>query len=199
MHIVGLTGGIGSGKTTVGRFFAQLGVPVYIADLHAKELMISSTAIKTELLELLGEQAYTAQGELNRSFIASKVFNNPQQLQALNAIVHPRVAEHFKQWIAQQDPLVSTYVIKEAAVLFENDSYMQCDKTILVTAPVAIRIARVLDRDNTQKEDVLARMANQWPDSKKIPLADYVIENLDLHETQTQVKLLHQALSALNS
>lgn len=199
MNIVGLTGGIGSGKTTVAKFFAQLGVPVYIADLHAKDLMIRSKAIKAELLELLGEQAYTAQGELNRSFIASKVFNNPEQLEALNSIVHPRVAQHFEQWVGQQDPSVCSYVIKEAAVLFENDGYKQCDKTVLVTAPVAVRIARVLDRDNTQKEDVLARMANQWPDSKKIPLADYVIENLDLQETQTQVKLLHQALSALNS
>ncbi len=194
MLIVGLTGGIGSGKTTVANMFKDLGVPVYIADVEAKELMLNSVAIKKELIELLGEQAYTASGELNRTFIATQVFSNSDKLEALNAIVHPRVGAHFKKWVTKQQ---ANYVIKEAAILFENDGYKNCDKTILVTAPVKDRIKRVLARDQSTREDVLARMQNQWPDSQKIPLADYTIQNTNLDQTKALIKALHNTLSTI--
>lgn len=192
--IVGLTGGIGSGKTTVANMFKALGVPVYIADKEAKKLMVNSTEIKSEVIALLGQASYNPDASLNRNFISEQVFNSPEKLEALNQIVHPRVGIHFKAWVKSQ---TGNYVIKEAAILFENDGYKKCDKTILVTAPEEVRVERVLQRDNSSREAVLARMNNQWPDSKKIPLADYHLQNVNLEETKAQVKLLHAKLSAL--
>ncbi|AXT50112.1 dephospho-CoA kinase [Aquimarina sp. BL5] len=191
MKVIGLTGGIGSGKSTVAKMFAELGVPIYIADDEAKKLMNEDVGVKNHIIDLLGVNSYTEQ-ELNRSFIADKVFNNKELLEKLNAIVHPAVATHFTKWKSKQK---SEYVIKEAAILFENDSYRQCDYTILVTAPKEIRIERVLKRDNTTRLQVLARMKNQWEDSKKTPLADFVIINTNLEETWLQIKKIHNKLT----
>ncbi|AXT54796.1 dephospho-CoA kinase [Aquimarina sp. AD1] len=187
MKVVGLTGGIGSGKSTVAKMFAELGVSVYIADDEAKKLMNEDLGVKNHIVKLLGEKSYI-DGELNRPFIADKVFNDKELLKQLNSIVHPAVADHFIKWKNEQK---SEYVIKEAAILFENGGYKQCDYTILITAPKETRIQRVLKRDNTTKSQVLTRLKNQWEDSKKIPLADFVIINTKLEETWLQVKKIH--------
>jgi len=191
MKIVGLTGGIGSGKTTVAKMFMELGIPVYIADDEAKRLTNSSKVIRRKLIVLLGEEAYTEEGLLNRPYVANLVFNDKMLLEGINQIIHPKVAQHFKRWIKKQK---SPYCIKEAAILFESGSYRTCDLTILVTAPVETRIKRVMDRDASSRDAIEARMANQWPDSQKAKMADMVIENLDISSTQKQVHRIHKSL-----
>lgn len=188
--VVGLTGGIGSGKSTVAGFFKNLGVPVYIADEEAKKLMHTSPLV-TKITALFGSKAYS-NGELNRAFIADLVFNDNVLLQNLNGIVHPAVATHFKQWSRKQN---APYVIKEAAILFENDGYKQCDLNILITAPAAERLQRVIHRDHATEQEVRARMAQQWEDGKKIPLADFVIENTNLKKCEKEVRKIHVKIS----
>ncbi|TYP72265.1 dephospho-CoA kinase [Aquimarina intermedia] len=188
MKIVGLTGGIGSGKSTIANMFKSLGVPVYIADIEAKKLMNNDPKVQRALINLFGVKAYI-EGALNRTFIADKVFKDKALLEKLNAIVHPAVARHFENWKNRQN---ARYGIKEVAILFENKGQEQCDHTILVTAPEELRIQRVLDRDDTSVEKVKQRMNNQWKDSQKIPLADFVIQNIDLKEAKKQVLELHQ-------
>ena len=190
MKVVGLTGGIGSGKSTVARMFEEMGVAVYIADDEAKNLMNEDKVLKNQIIQLLGVDAYS-DGVLNRAYIANIVFNNRQKLQELNAIVHPAVARHFETWKNQQE---GQYVIKEAAILFENGGYKLCDQTILVLAPLEIRIQRVLKRDQITREQILSRAKNQWDDSQKIPLADYVINNVNLEETRDQVYKIHKKI-----
>lgn len=189
--VVGLTGGIGSGKTTVAKMFEQLGVPIYIADIEAKGLMNRSKIIKRKLTAIFGKNAYV-EGKLNRAFIASKIFKNDELLQQMNNIVHPKVASHFKRWLKKQQAI---YVIKEAAILFENGSYEKLDAVITVTAPKEVKIDRVIKRDNSSKEKVLAIMDNQWEDSKKVKLSDFVITNIELEKTQKQVEEIHQKIS----
>lgn len=188
--IVGLTGGIGSGKTTVAHFFEELGIPIYISDTEAKRLMSVSPEIRREIIELLGSDSYTSDG-LNRKYIADKVFSNKQLLEKLNAIVHPRVATNFANWYKQQD---SPYVIKEAAILFENGGYKECDFMILVTAPIQDRIARIKKRDQSSEEEILHRMASQWDDAKKTALSDITVENIILEETKRKVLRIHNHL-----
>ena len=190
MIIVGLTGGIGSGKTTVAKEFNALGIPIYIADEEAKKLMITSKVLKRKLIELFGHKAY-ADGKLNKLFIAEAIFNNKDYLDKMNAIVHPRVANHFKKWLLKQK---SPYVVKEAAILFENGSYKHCDILITVTAPNELKIKRLLKRDNTTLEKIEAIMRNQWNDNEKIKLSDYVIDNTDLEDTRQQVLKIHQQI-----
>ncbi len=192
MKIIGLTGGIGSGKSTVAKMFNALGVPVYIADKEAKELMNTDDRVKNQVIRLLGKDAYI-NGELNRPYIADIVFKHKSKLEDLNAIVHPAVANHFNNWKNKQ---TSDYVIKEAAILYENEGYKLCDYTILVLAPLEIRIQRVLERDQLTREQVLSRANNQWDDSKKIPLADFIIHNIDLEETENQVNIIHAEMSS---
>lgn len=190
MKIIGLTGGIGSGKTTVAEMFHKLGIPVYIADKEAKKLTNHSKIIRKELVSLLGEEAYL-DGEINRSFVADKIFNDPILLQKVNDIIHPKVRAHFKRWASRQN---SPYIIKEAAILFENGGYKECDRTILVIAPKAERIGRLMERDGASLEQIEDRMKNQWEDSKKIPLADYVIDNSNLEATKSQVLEIHNII-----
>ncbi len=176
MKIVGITGGIGSGKTTVANFFKELGVPVYIADEEAKRLMASNAELRQKITGLFGEESYH-DGKLNRKYLAGLVFNNPKKLEALNNLVHPAVAEDFRKWVsAQQAP----YVIKESALLFETGDYKNCDVTILVKAPLEERVRRVMHRDAASKESVMDRISHQWPDEKKQVLSDYTIENIDI-------------------
>lgn len=191
MKIVGLTGGIGSGKTTVAAMFKMLGVPVYIADVEAKKLTNSSKVIKRKLTEILGEQAYTAQG-LNTAFVADRIFNNAALLQRVNEVIHPKVKAHFKRWLSKQE---GPYCIKEVAILFENGGYKDCDYTILITAPTQLKIERLLQRDNSTEEQIASRMRHQWSDAKKIKLADAVIENIDVEKTKKIVLKLHKKLS----
>ncbi|MBO0329631.1 dephospho-CoA kinase [[Muricauda] lutisoli] len=195
MMIVGLTGGIGSGKSTVANMFKELGVPVYNSDLEAKVLMETSKEVKTAITDLLGEEAYTERG-LNRSFIANKVFKDAELLEKLNGIVHPAVRKHFLDWVSHQD---SPYVIQETALIFENGVQDKYDRTILVTAPVETRIERVVDRDKIERQAVVDRMNNQLDDEQKLDLADYSIENLELDKTKDKVKELHLKLLAVAS
>ncbi len=190
MKTVGLTGGIGSGKTTVAKMFKDLGVPVYNSDAAGKRLMVENTKVKTAVVELLGDKAFTGQ-ELNTKFIAEKVFNDAELLQKLNEIVHPAVRNDFKSWVKDQN---APYVIQEAAILFENGGYMFFDDMILVHAPKKIRIARVKERDNIAEKTILERMQHQWSYSKKKKLTDYVIVNNDLSDTVLQVNKVHKQL-----
>jgi dephospho-CoA kinase len=191
LKIIGLTGGIGSGKTTVAGIFHDLGVPVYIADTEAKALTNRSKVIRRKLIELLGPEAYK-DGAVNRSFVADNIFNDPELLQQVNAIIHPKVASHFKRWLKKQK---APYVIKEAAILFENGGYKQCDSTILITAPMRLRIERIQARDGSTRKEIESRMSNQWSDTDKMKLADFIIENVDLKETRKLVLELHKTLS----
>ena len=193
MIIVGLTGGIGSGKTTVAKMFHELNVPIYIADLEAKSLMNRSKVIKRKLIALFGENAYR-DGKLNRPFLAEKIFNDKGLLTQMNAIVHPKVGSHFKRWLKKQK---APYVIKEAAILFENGSYKECDAMITVTSPLEKRIDRVVKRDNSTKKKVQAIVDNQWTDEQRIELSDFVIRNIDLSDTKEQVLQVHEKLLLL--
>ncbi len=190
MKIVGLTGGIGSGKTTVAKLFEHIGIPTYIADFEAKLLMNRSKVIKRKLKVLFGEEAYI-HDELNKPFIAEAIFNNKDLLNSMNAIVHPKVASHFKKWVQKQK---TAYVLKESAILFEHGGDKECDFTILVTAPQNVRIQRVIDRDARSKDQVLAIIQNQLPEKIKKAKADFVIENLDIQDTEKQVLNTHKKL-----
>ena len=181
--IVGLTGGIGSGKTTVAKMFEVLGVPVYVSDIEAKKLMVTSSAIIKSVTALFGDEAYI-DGQLNRSLIADKAFNNPDVLAELNGIVHPVVGQHFNAWVARQE---APYVIKEAAILFESGGHATCDFVITVTAPIEERIKRVRQRDKVSEKQVNDRINNQMSDKEKIAKSDFVINNIDRRETQQQV------------
>lgn len=188
--IIGLTGGIGSGKTTVAKEFQALGVPVYIADIEAKKLMLGSKIIKRKLIQLFGEDVYV-NGALNKPLISKFIFNDKDYLQKMNAIIHPKVASHFKKWVLKQD---APYIIKEVAILFENGGEKHCDFVITVTAPKDIRIERVLSRDSTTKEKVEAIMNNQWDDEHKIKRSHFVIHNTSLDDTKKQVRNIHSEI-----
>jgi len=190
MIIVGLTGGIGSGKSTVGKMFKKLGVPVYNSDKQAKKLMNSSKKIRKKIIALLGEDAYK-DNQLNRPYIAKQVFENKELLAGLNSIVHPAVGKHFMKWADKQK---YSYVIQETALLFENDASNNYDKVILVTAPKQNRIERVVKRDGISENSVLARMKNQLPDDLKIKKSDFVIENIQLEKTWEKVMEINNAL-----
>lgn len=190
MKVIGLTGGMGSGKTTVANFFKELGIPVYIADDEAKSLMNSSTEVKSKIIGLLGEKAYS-DGILDRKYVAAQVFYSAEKLEKLNSIVHPAVATDFENWKNSQN---SPYVIYEAAILFEKGGHKKCDAVILVTAPYEERIKRLKSRDKSSEEDIEARMKHQWSDSKKRKLADFEINNLKLQNTKEQVRKLHEII-----
>lgn len=193
--IVGLTGGIGSGKSTVGAMFRKLGVPIYNSDVEAKKLMTRSKKIKRDIEALLGSQSYL-DGELNREFIALSVFRNKHMLQQLNAIVHPAVRRHFISWSKKQK---APYVIQEAAIIFENGNNEFYDKIVLVTAPAEIRIQRVMERDKITSSKVRERISQQWTDSRKEKLADYVIENIRLENTRDEVWQIHHKLLKISA
>ena len=190
MKIVGITGGIGSGKSTIAAYFnSEFDIPVYYADAEAKALM-NTESLKKAITALLGEEAYQ-EGQLDRKYVASKVFNDDQLLEQLNDIVHPAVATHFKSWCQAQN---APYVLKEAAILFENGTADALDAVILITAPKQLRIDRVLKRDQTTPEDIEKRINKQWDDAKKIPLADFVIENIDLENSKKKAGEIHLQL-----
>ncbi|WP_276167111.1 dephospho-CoA kinase [Zobellia alginiliquefaciens] len=186
---VGLTGGIGSGKTTVAKMFRELGVPCYNSDEKAKDLMQNSPELIQQIKELLGEEAYK-NGELNRAFVSQQVFNTKELLEELNAIVHPAVRSDFIKWADEQS---SDYVIQEAAIIFEIGSQDFYDCIILVTAPKEIRIDRVMQRDaSSTVEGIKARMKNQWDDTKKIEASHYIIQNDNIEQTKVQVLDVHR-------
>ena len=184
---IGLTGGIGSGKTTVGEVFQQLGVSIYASDDRAKALMTEDLSLRSGLISLFGEQAFMNE-TLNRSYIASKVFSNSQLLAKLNTLVHPFVEKDFQAWCMCQ---TGAYVLKEAAILFESGAYKGLDEVVLVEAPIELRVNRVISRDGSHREDVIARMEMQWSDEKKKELSDHLIVNDEKSSLLEQVLKLH--------
>lgn len=191
--IVGVTGGIGSGKTYVTTCFESLGIPVYVSDREAKRIMRTDPKTIRSIKKLLGDSSYK-NDILDTKYIASKVFNDKDKLSALNAIVHPAVGKDFDDWYRAQK---AVFVIKESAILFETQGAKYCDVVLLVTAPVEVKINRVMKRDNCSRHDVVQRMNNQWGDDLKLPLADYIIINTDKAETKNQVQKLYNQFKAL--
>jgi len=195
MLTVGITGGIGSGKTTVCKIFEVLGVPVYYADDRAKYLLNHDDKIITLVKNLLGEAAYI-NNELNRTYISSMIFNNAELLKKYNSIIHPAVALDTHDW--QNKHSNAAYTLREAALLVETGSYKFLDKLIVVTAPIETRIERVMLRDNISREEVTARIKNQMPDEEKIKLADFVINNNERDGLIKQVWAIHEQLLLLS-
>ncbi|MBC7425442.1 MAG: dephospho-CoA kinase [Bacteroidia bacterium] len=185
---IGITGGIGSGKTTVCKMFHQLGVPVYSADERGKELMLEEP-IRTQLIEAFGTESYSAEGSLNTKHLSDIVFQDPAKLQKINAIVHPVVFNDFTEWCNKQ---TAPYVIKEAAIMLETVSRLTVDKIILVYAPKELRLQRVADRDGSTNEEILNRMSKQMPEEEKIKLVQYIIYNDGTASLTDQVNGLHR-------
>ncbi len=194
MQKIGITGSIGSGKTIVATIFKELGVPVYNADERAKYLMVSNKAIISRVSELFGSDSYSSQGELNRAHIAKLAFNDKTLLSQLNQTVHPLVFADFDDWVLEQITQNHPYILKEAALMFETDSYKGLEKFIVVTAPIELRISRTIKRDNITKEQVEARMNNQWSQEEKLKKAHFEIKNDEAHSLIQQVVELHQRL-----
>ena len=190
---VGITGGIGSGKTTICDVFSVLGIPVFPADQRAHWLMNNKIAIISEIKAYFGNESYDQNGHLNRVFLAEQVFEDQEKLNKLNQIVHPAVGEDYLQWCESHND--KPYTLKEAAIMFESGSHAHLDKIITVWAPKEIRISRVLDRNRMTREDVLERMENQWPEMEKLKRADYVIINDGQHSVIRQVYYIHRILS----
>ncbi|MGN7985705.1 dephospho-CoA kinase [Pedobacter sp. 22226] len=191
MYKVGITGGIGSGKTTACKVFEVLGVPVFYADTVAKEIMTQDALLIEGVKTAFGEESYFEDGKLNNKHIAGIVFNNEKSLAQLNALVHPAVFRAFDAWESTISSTVP-YTLKEAAILFESGSYKLCDTTILVTAPYEIKIKRLMQRDGVTEEQVKARMDKQLSDEEKSRLADHFIVNDEQQSIIEQVLALHQ-------
>lgn len=181
--IIGLTGGIGSGKTTVANEFSSLGIPVYITDLEAKKLMQSDSVLK-QIKEEFGSTVFD-KDVLLRDKLSEIVFNDDKRLAKLNSIVHPAVKQHFREWLLehQNDP----FVIYESAILFESGSFKECDLIITIVVPLEIRIQRVMERDNTTREKVLERVKNQWNDEQKSSKSDFILENISLEGVKLEI------------
>lgn len=188
----GITGGIGSGKTTCCKLFEEKGVPVYYADIRAKTIYVENPEVKKRVIELLGEEAYK-NGKPDRPFIANRVFNDKNLLSKLNAVIHPAVGADYQNWLYQHRDV--PYTLKEAAVMIEAGSHQYLDVLIVVTAPKEIRVQRIAGRDGTDQKQIEARMNNQMSDEERLTYADYVIENTTLERLQTQVDEIHKTLT----
>jgi dephospho-CoA kinase len=191
---IGLTGGIGAGKSLVARLFALLGVPVYDADSSAKKLMVENPSLRESIIAHFGADSYV-DDRLNRSYLAERVFKNPQQLEVLNRLVHPAAIEDAKKWLAQQK---APYAIKEAALLFESGSAEGLDYVIGVTAPETLRIKRVMERDGLTAIQVKERMRRQLEETLKIKLCDFILYNDEQQLLIPQVVQLHEQLLAMS-
>lgn len=196
MFKVGVTGGIGSGKSVVCRIFELLGVPVYDADARAKYLMTDDDELKTNIERAFGEEAYLSEGALNRIFLANNVFANPDKLRQLNNLVHPVVGRDFQQL---SDSQTAKYIIKEAALLVETGSYKALDKLIVVTAPEKVRISRVLMRDEHRSlQQIRSIIQNQYPESEKTKCANYLVNNDESHLIFPQIFKIHTKIIDLS-
>lgn len=190
---VGLTGGIGSGKTTIAYFFETLRIPIYYSDFEARRLMVENRTIKKNLVDLLGSDVYLKNGELNKPYISNQIFNNNSILKQVNSIVHPVVKEHFNIFCkAYQN---SKYIIKESAILIESGLHKDLDKIILVIANEENKLRRVADRDNINFEDVKARISKQMTDKEKIPFSDFVITNNNNQLLIPELIKIHEVLN----
>lgn len=193
---VGITGGIGSGKSTVAHIFAVLGAPIYDADSRAKYLMSHNEPLKKSIQEAFGKESYHEDGSVNRAYLASQVFNDEQKVKQINALVHPKVAEDYISWVQEQ--IGKPYVIREAALMIESGSHKFLDKLITVFAPEEIRIKRVKARDpQRSEEEIKAIIGKQLPEEEKLRLADYIIYNDDTKPVITQVLALHKLFISL--
>ena len=188
---IGLTGSIGSGKTTVASAFRALGVPVYIADIEAKKFLFDPVVISL-IVELAGREVLTSEGAIDRKALAGKVFSNPERLEGLNAIIHPRVRQNFMQWVEKHH--LHPYVMQESAITFESGFYTMFDLIVVVAAPQEERIQRVLRRDGFTREMVLERIDNQWSEHIKVEKADFVIQNSDTDMVLPQLLKIHHEL-----
>ncbi len=195
MQIIGITGGIGSGKTTVAKIFSLLGIPVYSADDAAKEIMVNDPLLVAQIREHFGDASYFADGSLNRKHISNIVFADKEQLEVLNSLVHPATIRDSEAWARRQN---SPYVLKEAALMYETESFHHVDKVIVVSAPQALRIQRVMKRDGVDRNAVLARMHKQLDEAIKLKLADFIIYNDERQMVIPQVLSLHQRLLAFS-
>lgn len=188
---VGITGGIGSGKTTICRVFEILGVPVFNADNVAKSIMYKDLELVKKIKTRFGKDAYFENGEVNRKYLAKIVFNDAEALDSLNKLVHPATIQAFKDWALLQN---SQYCLHEAAILFESGAYKTCDYTILVSAPEDRRMSRVMARDGVSSLEVKARIDKQMPEHEKMELADFVILNDETIAVIPQILKLHAQL-----
>jgi len=192
---VGLTGGIGSGKTTVAKVFETLGVPVYYSDVWAKIITVSDKNVINALVLEFGNEVYLADGELNKPYLSKLIFENKDSREKINNIIHPAVAKHFDEWVKDYEEVGKKYVIKEAAILFESGAYKQVDKIITVVTDVEQRIERVIKRDNNSKEEVLQKIKAQISDEEKVKLSDFVIRNNDDDMILPQVLEINETIS----
>lgn len=192
---VGITGGIGSGKTTVCKIFEKFGIPIYYADDRAKNLMINNQEIIDKVKFIFGNNSYLKDGQLNRKHISSQAFSNPEKLKALNEVVHPAVADDTIEWHNAQQNV--PYTLKEAALIVETGGHKALDKLIVVSAPQSVRIQRVMDRDNLSKSAVLARINKQLPEEEKLKHADYIINNDGTESLLLQIWKIHLELKSL--
>jgi len=191
---IGLTGGIGSGKSVVADFFSLLGVPVYTSDAEAKKLMQTDITIRESLIEVFGDLVYSESGELNRAELANIIFNDDEALKKVNAIVHPQVRLHYQAWLKEQGQV--PYVIQESAILFDTGLYKNFDRIITVTADPETRIQRVMLRDKCTRQSVLERMSKQVSEQTKIDLSDFVIYN-NSELIIPQIISIHEQLNCL--
>ncbi|VXB65622.1 Dephospho-CoA kinase [Flavobacterium sp. 9AF] len=182
--IIGLTGGIGSGKSTVAKYIASKGIPIYIADDEAKKIM-SEQLVIDEIQKMFTEKVLLDNGQLDRKKIGAIVFNNPILLKQLNEIVHPKVKTHFIDWLQKHKD--SPFIIKEVAILFETGGNKECDKIILITAPEEIKIERIMKRDNISKNEIIKRMKNQLSDEEKSMKSDFVVTNVKISDTFKEI------------
>lgn len=171
--VAGITGGIGSGKSTAAKFFEELGIPVYNSDTRAKTIQNENSEVKVKIIAAFGEEAYNENG-LNKPYLSKQVFQNNEKLKLLNSIVHPAVFQDFEDWKKAQK---SDIVMKEAAILIESGSYKDCDVVISVVVDIATRIARTIERDGLSREEILARINNQISDEERIAKSDFIIDN----------------------
>ena len=188
---VGLTGGIGSGKTTVAEIFYSLGIPVYNSDERAKYLMENDPSLRVAIIEYFGEESYRSEG-LNRLYLSKEVFSDKSKLQKLNSLVHPVVGIDFAMWCKNQS---APFVVKEAAILIESGGYKGLDKIIIITASENIRMDRVMDRDNVKASEVRDRINNQMADSERLKYADFIVNNDGKEMLIPQVKEVFNRLT----
>jgi dephospho-CoA kinase len=192
---VGITGGIGSGKSTVAKIFSILGIPIYSADDRAKWLMIEDSVLKEKIISAFGKESYSESGQLNRTFLAKTVFSDPEKVKQINRLVHPAVRDDFNSWVNAQS---SPYVLKEAALIFESGGQNLLDYVINISAPLRIRVSRVMMRDPDRSETQINQIIDQQlPDEEKNELSDFVIKNVDNKLLIPQVLKIHEKLVGL--
>ncbi len=192
-YTVGITGGIGSGKSFICQILQSMGYPIFFSDESAKGLLKSSKIVRKKVIKLLGKAAYSADGEIDRSYIASRIFSDQSLLTEINAIIHPEVRRDFKEWAHNQSAEI---VFNEAAIIFETGGFTHFDKTILIVTPKETRIKRVLKRETISIDEIEKRMNNQWSDAQKKPLADFIVYNDDADMILPQINTILQDILA---